>query len=164
MGGNEQTGAERTPDISPLLRELIASSAWTNRGSMVFVFSSTGNYGEQGMRHAWSYENAVEQNRPEYLPRLHIEVQTNVNFAAFSLRATALSNSVMLRWTDPARCGAPGWSALIRADTNAYPAAPTSGVRVASTTNRWVTRYYTLWLSPDGTNWLEPNNTLISAP
>ena len=161
----EQAEAERTPDLAALIREVLRETAWTNGGSMTFIVSSSGNYGEQGMRHAWSYESAASQGRMELRPRLHIEYQTNVNFSPFMLRAVALTNSVMLRWTPTAQCGVPGWWAHVRADTNDYPAASTSGTAVVTTTNSWYfetglpnnqTRFYTLWLSPDGSNWLEP--------
>ncbi len=164
-----QTENERTPDLSALVREVVSSSSsWTNGAPIAFIFSSTGNYGEQGMRHIWTHENAIAQNAPERVARLHIEYQTNVNFAPFKLTAIPLANSVLLRWTDPARCGLPGWHALLRADTNQYPASTTAGVWVARTTNRHFLetnlaphqiRHYSLWLSPDGTNWLDPVTT-----
>jgi PKD repeat protein len=168
---NGQGEAQRTPDLAPIIREVVSGPAWTNGSALAFLLASSGNYGEQGMRHAWSYEYAASENRLERAARLHIEYQTNVNVSGFAFRATALTNSVMLRWTDPARCGLAGWHALVRAATNGYPAAPTSGAFVVSTTNAWyyetglennVTRYYTIWLSFDGTNWVAPNDSIIT--
>lgn len=168
---NRQSEAERTPDLSPLIREIISGTTWSNGAAMTFIITSTGNYGEQGMRHAWSWENAIAQDRLDQLPRLHIEVQTNVNFSAFRFTAIALTNSVMLRWTSPALCGVPGWQVHVRADTNLYPPSITSGAAVATTTNSWFhetglpngqTRFYTLWLSPNATNWLEPDHATIT--
>ena len=165
FGYNAQTDAERTPDLSALVREVVAQPGWSSGAPIAFLFSSTGAYGAQGMRHVWTRENALAQNAPERLARLHLEYVPNVNLAAFKLAATPLANSVMLRWTDPARIGLPGWHTLLRADTNSYPSTPTSGALVATTTNRSFhetnlpprqPRFYSLWLSPDATNWLNP--------
>jgi PKD repeat protein len=163
---NAQTDNERTPDLSALVREVVAQPGWTPGAPIAFIFATTGAYGEQGMRHVWTRESALAQNAPERVARLHLEYATNVNFAAFKLTAVPLANSVMLRWTDPARCGLPGWHALLRADSSNYPATPTSGALVAATTNLFFhetnlpsghPRHYTLWLSPDATNWLAPS-------
>lgn len=170
---NAQTEAERTPDLSALVREVVAQPGWTSGNPLAFVFSSAGAYGEQGMRHVWTRENALAQNAPERVARLHLEYAANVDLAAFKLTAVSLANSVMLRWTDPARVGLPGWHALLRADTNDYPSAPTSGAFVASTTNALFletnlpprqTRFYSLWLSPDATNWLDPSSPNLVVP
>jgi PKD repeat protein len=254
---NGNTDAERTPDISSIIQEVITDQDWTNGAPLAFILSSTGNYGEQGMRHAWSREFAISQNQPERTARLHIEysydtpaeppiadfdafpsfgtlpltvqftnltvgiatnwiwsfgdgggaatrdpqytygepgvytvtlaangaggshtetkpgyinVLTVTNFASFRLNATALDSKVMLRWTDPASCGVPGWHAMIRVDTNGYPASPEDGILVGTTTNRWLLetgvpayqpRYYTLWLSPNAINWLAPVNSYV---
>ncbi len=173
FGYNSQTDAERTPDLSALVREVVSSTGWTSGAPIVFIFSSTNAYGEQGMRHVWTREGSLIQNTPERTARLHLEYHTNVNFTPFKLNAIPLHNAVLLRWTNPASCGLPGWRTLLRADTNGYPVTPTSGAFVASTTNRLFletnlpprqTRHYSLWLSPDGTNWFNPAATPLTSP
>ncbi len=153
---------ERTPNLAPLINEIRSETAWTNGGSLAFLVAWAAG---DGMRHPVTYEGAPAEGGLDRAPRLHIEYQTNVNFAAFNLRATALTNSVFLRWTAPALCGAPGWWVHIRAGTNTYPRETTAGVAVVTATNTWYhetglpndqPRFYTLWLSPDGTNWLSP--------
>ncbi|HBA86183.1 MAG TPA: hypothetical protein DCZ95_19040 [Verrucomicrobia bacterium] len=170
--GDGWAQAERTPDLSAILHEIIAGTAWTNGGPMAFIFSDGDGPGN-GVRNPTAYEGATAQGNLAHAARLHIETKTGVRFTTFKFSAVALTNSVMLRWTPPGQCGMTNWFAHIRAATNAYPAALTSGAAVATTTNAYyyetglsnrVTRYYTLWLSSDATNWLEPDNAFIVRP
>jgi PKD repeat protein len=163
---------QRTPDLSALLHEIIAGTAWTNGGPLTFIFFDGDGPGN-GIRNPTAYEGATAQGNLAHAARLHIETRTGVRFSSFKFTAVALTNSVMLRWTPPAQCGLTNWWAHVRAATNAYPSALTSGTAVATTTNTYfyetglsnfVTRYYTLWLSSDGTNWLEPDNAFIVKP
>jgi hypothetical protein len=163
---------QRTPDLSGIIREIIAETLWTNGAPLVFIFTD-GDGAGGGKRHPSTYEGAISQNDMDRIARLHIETQSGVDFSSFSLRAFALTNRVALRWTDPAQCGMSNWPIHIRVDTSTYPAALTAGTEVVTTNDTHyteldvppnVTRYYTLWLSPDGTNWLEPDSRIIITP
>ncbi len=83
----------------------------------------------------------------------------------FALRAVALTNSVVLRWTDPAACGFATRAVHIRYSTADYPAATNSGAACYTGTNALFTHtgltpnqpyYYTIWVSDDGSTFIEP--------
>lgn len=82
----------------------------------------------------------------------------------FSLRATALTNSVILRWTDPLLCGMPNRQVNITASTNTWPETSSDGTSIYTGTNQVYentdllpgqTYFYTLWIH-DGTGWTNP--------
>ncbi|OGV47072.1 MAG: hypothetical protein A2X46_09890 [Lentisphaerae bacterium GWF2_57_35] len=83
----------------------------------------------------------------------------------FWLRATAMTNSVMLRWPDPNDCAIASKVVHIRASTSAYPALLTDGAQVYQGENQSAehtgltpgqTYYYTIWVSHDGATFEAP--------
>jgi hypothetical protein len=85
--------------------------------------------------------------------------------AAFSLRATALTNSVMLRWTDPLSAGLSNPAVLVRCHTSHYPTNTGDGTLTYQGTNtvfhhvdltNGQTYYYTIWVSHDGAVFIDP--------
>ncbi|MBN1672769.1 MAG: cadherin-like domain-containing protein [Kiritimatiellae bacterium] len=83
----------------------------------------------------------------------------------FRFRATALTNSVVLRWSDPLSAGISNQTVHIRCSTNDYPGGLSDGQLVyentAQTTEHtnlvpYRTYYYTIWVSHDGTTFIEP--------
>lgn len=86
-------------------------------------------------------------------------------FQAFSLKAVALTNSVMLRWSDPILCGLSNATCTIRYHLENYPSGIEDGLEVYRGTNTVCEHteltpgqpyYYTIWVSHDGTNFIEP--------
>ncbi len=81
------------------------------------------------------------------------------------LRAVALDQSVMLRWTLPTACGMPNNNVLIVHNTTHYPTNTSDGVAIEVTNGATsllhtncetgVTRYYTLWVH-DGDGYVTP--------
>ena len=83
----------------------------------------------------------------------------------FTLRAVALTNSVVLRWPNPLDYGFNNQTVLVRFSTDDYPETPSSGTsaytgtaQVYEHTGRTSgeTTYYTIFVSNDGTNFIEP--------
>ena len=83
----------------------------------------------------------------------------------FTARAVALTNNVILRWTDPLLCGGASRLVNITMDTNDYPATSSDGTSVYTGTNTeyehtglatGVTYYYTIWITQDGSTWTNP--------
>jgi len=84
---------------------------------------------------------------------------------SFSARAFALTNSVVLRWSDPYTVGFASRAAHIRFATNDYPATTGDGSSLNTGTNQIYTHggldserdyYYTIWLSQDGSSFTNP--------
>ncbi|NCD32311.1 MAG: hypothetical protein EOL87_02715 [Spartobacteria bacterium] len=82
----------------------------------------------------------------------------------FSFTAFALTNQVMLRWTQPTLCGVATDRVMIRYKSDAYPGAYNDGTELYQGTNTATqhnnvtidqTYYYTIWCS-DGTYWITP--------
>lgn len=82
-----------------------------------------------------------------------------------TFRATALTNSVMLRWTDPLLSGVNNRTVHVRVRTDDYPSATNDGAAVYTGTNVVCEHtgltanqpyYYTIWVSDDGINFIEP--------
>lgn len=83
----------------------------------------------------------------------------------FTVRAVALTNSVLLRWTDPLLSGVNDRTVHIRVRTDNYPASTNDGVEVYTGTNLIFEHtgrtpnqpyYYTIWVSNDGDTFIEP--------
>ncbi|MDD4736555.1 MAG: C25 family cysteine peptidase [Kiritimatiellae bacterium] len=84
---------------------------------------------------------------------------------SFSSQATALTNNIILRWTDPLLCGGASRLVNITMSTNDYPDTSSDGVSVYSGTNTVYdhtgltpgqTYYYTIWITQDGSTWTNP--------
>lgn len=91
-------------------------------------------------------------------------VNTNI-LAAFSFRAVALTNSVVLRWPNPTQCGLSNQAVHVRYALDTYPASTNDGTEVYTGTNRVYehtglmsgqTYYYTIWGSHDGITFIAP--------
>ena len=90
----------------------------------------------------------------------------------FQLRAVALTNRVVLRWTDPQAAGYASRAVLIRSSTNGYPGTTGDGMEVyrgTSTAFRFVhtglvarkAYYYTAWTSHDGEHFVWPDSEYL---
>lgn len=84
---------------------------------------------------------------------------------SFQLSATSLDDRVMLRWSDPLKCGFSTNIVLIRCGTSSYPAATDQGSLVYQGTAdhflhtnvlSGLPHFYTLWASQDGITFVEP--------
>ncbi len=91
-------------------------------------------------------------------------VNTNV-LTAFSFRAVALTNRVVLRWPDPIPCGLSNRTVHVRYSSSTYPTSTTHGTGIYTGTNREFeheeltsgqTYYYTIWVSHDGVTFIVP--------
>jgi len=80
-------------------------------------------------------------------------------------RAVALTDNVILRWSDPTASGVTNACVHIRSATNDYPANTAAGVSVYTGTNRMhedaglisgQAYYYSVWISNDGANFTNP--------
>lgn len=82
----------------------------------------------------------------------------------FWFRATALTNSVLLRWPQPTQCGMSSDRVRIDSNTADYPAAPSSSPIYEGTNQTFVhanlppgqERFYTIWVTHDGSTWTNP--------
>ncbi len=83
----------------------------------------------------------------------------------FTFTAFALTNQVVVRWTDPAQCGASNNTVHVRYSTSDYPTSVTHGTELYTGTNRLFNHsgltsgqayYYTIWLSHDGSTFFVP--------
>jgi glucosylceramidase len=83
----------------------------------------------------------------------------------FDLKAFALTNQVILRWSDPRRCGFTNRNVLLRFATNEYPATQSDGSLLYQGPDRTATHnnltpgrtyYYTIWTTQDGSNYVTP--------
>ena len=92
-------------------------------------------------------------------------VNTNI-VKAFSFKAVALTNSVVLRWPDPTQCGLSNRTVHVRCAADAYPTSTTHGIEVyTGMTNVFEhggltpgqIYYYTIWGSHDGVTFIEPH-------
>lgn len=86
-------------------------------------------------------------------------------FQAFSFKAVALTNSVLLRWSNPILCGLSNATATIRYHQEEFPSGVGDGVEVYTGTNTIFEHtgltpgqpyYYTIWVSHDGTLFMDP--------
>ncbi len=86
-------------------------------------------------------------------------------YGAFSLKATALDNRVMLRWPQPTSIGYDTDLARLHFSTNTYPATTNAGTLVYQGTNTQymhtnltpnIPHLYSIWLTNDGTNFITP--------
>ena len=89
-----------------------------------------------------------------------------IDYSAFSFRATALTNQVVLRWLDPMKAGFSNHTAHVRFDTTTYPEFTNSGTGLYTGTNQVYTHeglvsgqpyYYTIWCSHDASNFVAPD-------
>ena len=76
-GSNSETDspAEQTPDLSPVLQELVGNAAWTqNDNAVAFIITGSGT----GLRRAYSYNGATAAsiNNPTAIPRLVVTYTT----------------------------------------------------------------------------------------
>lgn len=82
----------------------------------------------------------------------------------FWFTAAAMTNSVILRWPNPIRCGMYNDRVRIDCSTADYPSTPTStpiyeGINQTFTHTNLTTgqtRFYTIWVSNDGATWTNP--------
>lgn len=83
----------------------------------------------------------------------------------FKFSASALADSVLLRWTDPTDYGKQRDDVMIRASTNGYPVSAADGRAVYSGTNQVfidaglppdIQQCYSIWLTDDGVNYVAP--------
>jgi len=83
----------------------------------------------------------------------------------FRLNAVALTNQVVLNWTDPLLCGMSTNVIQIRHGTATYPANLADGESIYLGTDRFFihsnvtagsTHYYTIWVSHDGSTFFAP--------
>jgi hypothetical protein len=92
---------------------------------------------------------------------------TNIptTYTPFTFRATGLTNTVLLRWSDPTQCGMGTRVVHIRARTDQYPAHTSDGSAVYTGTAMTCEHtgltpgqpyYYTIWVSDDGVTFVEP--------
>jgi hypothetical protein len=92
--------------------------------------------------------------------------RTALGTNTFSFRAFAMTNSVVLRWTDPVTCGLGSSTVLIRQRNDQYPTnSSNDGTLVYTGTNTLYIHtaltnnlpyFYTIWVSYDGENFIEP--------
>lgn len=84
---------------------------------------------------------------------------------SFSFRATALTNSVVLRWSSPGTIGFSNENVLVRYDTSDYPDTTVDGSSLYTGTNVNYTHngltpgqpyYYTVFYSQDGSSFTNP--------
>jgi hypothetical protein len=84
---------------------------------------------------------------------------------SFWFSAVALTNNVILRWSDPAVCGVATPTVHIRFHADHYPASLSDGsplytgnAQVCEHTGltAYQPYYYTIWVSPDGLNFVDP--------
>ena len=169
--------------------ELIAGRITDNNASAVSgaVVSASGGYvaatdanGYYALRVPASATYSLTATKPGYAAaaRSGVSVGASGTFAAgnywganmtlqqydFSFKAFALTNNVVLRWTNPSEAGMLVASSLVRRSTSVYPATINDGTQVYKGTNCVYTDdgltpgqlyYYTIWVS-DGTNWVLP--------
>ncbi|OGV46860.1 MAG: hypothetical protein A2X46_15890 [Lentisphaerae bacterium GWF2_57_35] len=85
--------------------------------------------------------------------------------AAFTFRAVALTNNVILRWTNPTNCGITSPYVYIVTHASRYPTNTSDGTPIYYGTNQVYehtglpsnqTNYYTIWVSNDGFNFVDP--------
>ena len=83
----------------------------------------------------------------------------------FWFHATALTNSVVLRWPDPVSCGLLDKTVHIRVSTSDYPTDTSNGTEVYTGTNTCFEHtslnngqpyYYTIWVSNNGSTFVDP--------
>jgi hypothetical protein len=86
-------------------------------------------------------------------------------YGDFSIKATALDNRVILRWTQPTSIGYDSDLARLHFSTNTYPATTNDGTLVYQGTNTQylhtnltpnIPHLYSIWLTADGTNFITP--------
>ncbi len=94
------------------------------------------------------------------------QVTTPTPSGDFTLRAVALTNSVVLRWPDPLNYGFSNQTVDVRFDTTNYPAAPGVGSAAYTGTNQVYehtgrtpgqTYFYSIFTSHDGSTFIDPN-------
>ena len=86
-------------------------------------------------------------------------------YQAFTFKAVALTNSVVLRWSDPILCGLSNATVTVRYHEEEYPSGVEDGVEVYTGTNTVFEHtsltpgqpyYYTIWVSHNGISFIEP--------
>lgn len=91
--------------------------------------------------------------------------RTAVATNTFTFKTVALTNNVVLRWTDPTMCGYSSKTVHIRTHGTRYPTNTSDGSAVYTGTNTVFNHtgltpnqpyYYTIWVSNDGETFVEP--------
>jgi hypothetical protein len=94
-----------------------------------------------------------------------IAAYKSVPAAPFTFKAVALTNNVILRWTNPTNCGIASPFVYIVTNPSRYPTNTSDGTPIYYGTNQvyehkgltpYQTNYYTIWVSNDGFNFIDP--------
>jgi hypothetical protein len=94
------------------------------------------------------------------------QVSAPLPSGAFTLRAVALTDSVVLRWPSPGNHGFDSETVQLRFSADDYPGTPTDGTSIYQGSDRVYTHtgrtpgttyYYSIFTSNDGTTFIDPN-------
>jgi len=112
---------------------------------------------------------AVQAGNEEYDPAPQVTRTFLVlGNTPFKVQAIALTNNVVLRWTDPMASGISNRTVHVRSSTAGYPLTAASGAFMYTGTNSlythtnltpYQTYYYSIFVSQNGSTFIVPNTT-----
>ncbi len=92
-------------------------------------------------------------------------VYTNRVYEPFWINAVPLTDSVYIRWSDPANSGMDTSQVMLRWSSTSFPQTPSEGSEIYNGTDRvfhhtgrpaGIPNYYGIWVTHDGVTWIEP--------
>ena len=90
-------GAERTPDISSIIQEIIGQDGWAAGNAMVIIVADNPDNPSQGTREAGSFNGDAR-----FAPLLHIEYEVNTATEPNPADGGVSGGAPLLQWTEGA--------------------------------------------------------------